>query len=395
MKKIIVNILAGLILSGSFKTSAQTDIIRPSATIDISETGVIGTGTDISITATFSEPMYSAPQIALSGANYSVALPTSFLSDSILIASHIVQPGSGKVDITLSGMDLAGNQVMPIPVSGASFYVKPFFYGDVDDNGYIQAYDAVLALQHSLGSDLTNPILPDMWDSWRYRAANVDEKGDIAANDAALILKNSTNITTQFPASLKSAASTSDINISIEYNALIFRSRCDLYGFNLFAGSNIQALDTPVVLGDSIMSIFDIGSDRFKVGLASAFPLKENTAFLKIPLKDAFQGNLTFNMILNTDNIVKSINTVTSVYKEELTNAIIYPNPAYHELYVHIPCGLEFRKVFIYNIEGTLVLEEDINAKTAKINISSLPTGVYLIKLRNSKTFIVQKFIKK
>lgn len=395
MKKIIFNILTGLILSGSITIFAQTDIIRPTATVGISETGVIGTGTNISITVTFSEPMYPTPRIALSGANYSESLDATLLSDSILIASLLVQPGLGKVDITLDGADLAGNQVIPTPISGASFYVKPFFYGDVDDNGYIQAYDAALALQHSLGSDLTNPIFPATWDSWRYRAANVDEKGDIAANDAALILKNSTNITTQFPASLKSAASTSDINISIENNALIFRSKCDLYGFNLFADSNIQALDTPVILGDSIMSVFDIGLDSYKIGLASAFPLKENIAFMKIPLKDAFQGSLTFNMILNTDNVVKTLNIVTSVYKAELTEAIVYPNPAYHELYVHIPRGLEFRKVFIYNIEGALVLEEDINARTIKINISSLPPGAYLLKLPNSKTFIAQKFIKK
>src|SRR5690554_3588918 len=67
-------------------------------------------------------------------------------------------------------------------------------YGDIDANDYVQAYDAALALQYSVGLDplpLTDPL---PWENWRVIIGNVDGVGDITANDASLILQHSASI---------------------------------------------------------------------------------------------------------------------------------------------------------------------------------------------------------
>jgi hypothetical protein len=385
-------------ISVAVSLAQTTDTIRPTAIAILSEEGVIGTGTGIRLTFIFSEPMSNlpccTPKIKLSGANF-IETALIYQSDSVYYLDYVVQPGKGKVNIRLSGADIAENKVDSVPVNRDSFSVTPFFYGDVDDNGYIQAYDAALALQYSLGKDFPGAIYNRPWDSWRYKAANVDTLGDIAANDAGLILKNSININTQFPFSLKSKTNNNaDINISLENNTLIFRSSGDLYGLNLFAFKNIQVLDTPIVLIDSIISVFDIGENKYKLGLATAFPLKDNEAFLKIPLNTSFKGEVSFNLMINTENLTKSIVITSTTEVQKTMEVNVYPNPVCEFLNIIIPEGSDCSLVSIYDNEGRLYFKQKITSKTESINVSLLQKGIYILNISNTKTIYNQKFIK-
>ena len=165
-------------------------------------------------------------------------------------------------------------------------------FGDVDANGFIQAYDAALALQYSVGKSPVGFPLP--WEAWRIKTANVDKTGDVTANDAALILKYSANIISSFPTGNSKSASLSnaDVNITLENKTLVFRSSGDLIGLNVFVKDNFQALGTPQVLNDSMISAFNIDATKYAIGLATAFVPKENSVFLKIPLKSLNGGVL-------------------------------------------------------------------------------------------------------
>jgi hypothetical protein len=72
-------------------------------------------------------------------------------------------------------------------------------FGDVDNNGFIEAYDASLIQRYSLEMN-PGPAAPLPWQNWRVLRADVDANGYIEAYDAALILQYYVGIIEQFPA---------------------------------------------------------------------------------------------------------------------------------------------------------------------------------------------------
>ena len=55
-----------------------------------------------------------------------------------------------------------------------TIYIDYMMKGDVDANFMVQAYDAALTLQYSVGKDPLPQLDPLPWDNWRLQAANVD-----------------------------------------------------------------------------------------------------------------------------------------------------------------------------------------------------------------------------
>lgn len=78
----------------------------------------------------------------------------------------------------------------------------------------------------------------------------------------------------------------------------------------------------------------------------------------------------------------------TAVTNVKQTSFSVYPNPAKNVLYVNAKAGKEIK---IYNIAGSLVLSKLAAANTDKLDISSLPAGVYFIKVDNRAEKILVK----
>jgi hypothetical protein len=75
----------------------------------------------------------------------------------------------------------------------------------------------------------------------------------------------------------------------------------------------------------------------------------------------------------------------------------VYPNPAKEEITVVLPTGSNNTILKIYNISGNLVKELSVsNASSGKVkvDISSLPSGVFMIELINQENRYTGKFIK-
>ena len=89
-----------------------------------------------------------------------------------------------------------------------------------------------------------------------------------------------------------------------------------------------------------------------------------------------------------TNNIeLLSLNTDENNIQEPI---IIYPNPAKIVLYFE---GLKDNsKIIIYNIEGKILIENDLNADYMDIN--NLPIGFYIVKIINANGIIIGKFEK-
>jgi len=84
-------------------------------------------------------------------------------------------------------------------------------------------------------------------------------------------------------------------------------------------------------------------------------------------------------------------NTITygfsSINSSNTKAFIVYPNPAKSEINISYG-GNPVDKIFIYTIDGRLVMEKDINAGSATLNVSGFDNGLYLLKIvAGEKTF--------
>ena len=113
----------------------------------------------------------------------------------------------------------------------------PTLFGDIDTNTVVQAYDAALALQYSVGLNPLPTMDPLPWSSWRLAVANVDTVGNVTANDASLILQHSAKLISTFPADAKKRggdAPVANVTVTQEGNQLVFRATGALYAFNVY-----------------------------------------------------------------------------------------------------------------------------------------------------------------
>ncbi len=96
------------------------------------------------------------------------------------------------------------------------------------------------------------------------------------------------------------------------------------------------------------------------------------------------------NIISKTNVITVGPNLATPNFN--LEKAItISPNPAVSILEIEMPNGISFEKGIIYNIVGQKVLDSSVSS----IDIETLSTGIYSIKIVTSEGSITKKFIKK
>ena len=83
---------------------------------------------------------------------------------------------------------------------------------------------------------------------------------------------------------------------------------------------------------------------------------------------------------------------VESVLADKVASLRVYPNPVVEEM--TIETSDDIQSVAIYNMAGAMVMFNHcyVDGNSAKVDVASLPAGIYLVEVNNS---IVGKFIKK
>lgn len=72
----------------------------------------------------------------------------------------------------------------------------------------------------------------------------------------------------------------------------------------------------------------------------------------------------------------------------------VYPNPASDHISVDLPEAIKSAQIEILNVNGALILNSEVGIGNARIDISKLSKGVYIIRLRQENSILVTKFIK-
>jgi len=264
-------------------------------------------------------------------------------------------------------------------------------YGDIDCNDFVQAYDAALAIQYSVGLDPIPTIDALPWDAWRIKVANVDGQGGITANDASDILKYTVGLITNFTAGKKRGnEDNAEVSVNVENGNIVFKSSGDLFGLNVFVNENKQFLGTPQILNSNMLSATNISTSSYAIGLASPTAPIAGETFMKIPFTAGQNASITFDMIVNTTNKQVTVGLTTGIVQISDKDILVYPNPANNVLFINELS--EKSTVKIYDLSGKTVFNNQLTNN--QINISSFQNGLYTIVIEIGKTTVTKKFIK-
>jgi hypothetical protein len=263
-----------------------------------------------------------------------------------------------------------------------------FLLGDVDDDGEILAYDAALALQHSVGMDPLPEADPIPWAPWRDSTANIDGQGGITAYDAGLILQYSVGIES-FTGTVLKAAPVSDITVEQVGLELVFHSFGDLVGLNVAAVEGKNLLGTPDFLHEELLTAVNRNAENYRIGLCTASPVQEGTAIMSIPVLQP--GRLILDLDINDRAEQVTIDLITAIARYSDQTWSVYPNPADEILYIE---GLEGpAAIEIFDLQGRSLVNKKLGRSEWSVDIGGLSSGTYLIRINTGDESKLDKFM--
>nr|MBC8525943.1 T9SS type A sorting domain-containing protein [Candidatus Cloacimonadota bacterium] len=242
-------------------------------------------------------------------------------------------------------------------------YTTEHLYGDVDDNGVVQTYDARLALHYSAD------IITD-WEDWRLWAADVDGNEEIMAYDAALVLQYSADIIDEFPVesgkNIRNDLGDVEITITQDGNILHISTSELLqewgiisYQFNLEFDETVQYVNCDLsgsIFESGITAINDATPGILSVSYMSMYPVIGSGNILKLEFSAPASEYNVSDFYFNTTHFDVSSPIIPAVTRLEYN----YPNPfdskTKIQYSIHEDSPDYFRvELKIYNIKGQLV----------------------------------------
>jgi len=88
----------------------------------------------------------------------------------------------------------------------------------------------------------------------------------------------------------------------------------------------------------------------------------------------------------------ESVVSTLGIYSENMNRVKVKPNPFTEFLYIELNNTLPSLRVRVYDITGKLVLEPNISQN--KVNLSSLNSGIYFLKIESEESFEIKRIIK-
>ena len=268
--------------------------------------------------------------------------------------------------------------------------INPAF-GDVDGNGTVQAYDAAVALQYSVGMDPLPVIDPLPWEDWRYKSANVDSMEQISAYDASLVLQYAVGLIHSFPVQGNDMQPPmAEVDVTAEEGYLVFRATGEVFGLNVTIEKGIDFLGEPEIVYPDMLSATGISSGNYSVGLATSSPPEEDQTIMKIPIENVQENLVVIEMMINGRASHTEVGLPTGISKDIVGAVEVYPNPARTDLYFRNLKGRALMTVF--DFQGR-ELESGIIAGN-HFDISHLENGFYTLRIEDGKNITTLKLVK-
>ncbi|MEI8201701.1 MAG: T9SS type A sorting domain-containing protein [Bacteroidota bacterium] len=190
---------------------------------------------------------------------------------------------------------------------------------------------------------------------------------------------------------------TTDFNgLNDEARAVIIQGngKIVLAGFSSISGSNIDIALTRYESNGTLDNTFGInGKVTTPVGNSNDWAY---AMLLQTDAKIVVAGNILND--LGTDDIALvryyvSPTNVNDIHAEN-ENISIYPNPAKNKISIQTTFPSKENMLSIYNTQGQLLYTKEMINNQLDLNIEKLAAGVYTLKITNSESTIIKKFIK-
>jgi hypothetical protein len=253
-------------------------------------------------------------------------------------------------------------------------------YGDVDGNGFVEAYDTSNLLQYVVGLDPDAAPLP--WSEDTMLAADVDGNAWINAYDGALILQYVVGYIDIFPVEELVRHNAPEALVEVEFidNELIFRANGNLYGFEVEISSEIGSVETDV--------LHAVNGNKIAIASAEAI----TGEFLRIPVT---ADEVTIDMVINNAVERLELTSVPSVTALKSN----YPNPFNPVTTIAFEVAEPGDVLIqIYNVKGQLVKtlvndHHDTGSYTIQWNADGQASGVYFYKMKFGRYTSTKKMI--
>lgn len=84
----------------------------------------------------------------------------------------------------------------------------------------------------------------------------------------------------------------------------------------------------------------------------------------------------------------------TTDHSTLMDDIVLFPNPAKDFITLKLPEWLQYSTVDILNIQGRKINTFVVNHNRAQVDVSSLSSGIYLVRIQSDKTYTMKKFVK-
>ena len=110
-----------------------------------------------------------------------------------------------------------------------------------------------------------------------------------------------------------------------------------------------------------------------------------NSAVITVMLEDTvnnYSKSITFIANKTAPTGISNMNTTDDAIR-------LYPNPAHEAVNVTFDAAMDVRSVAVYNLIGKAVSVFKTNGTSARLDLSDVPAGIYLLRMANSNGQIV------
>jgi hypothetical protein len=261
-------------------------------------------------------------------------------------------------------------------------------YGDIDDNGEVEAFDASLVLSYVVGYDPIPEIDPIPWLDWRVARSDVSLNGEIEAFDGALILCYVIGTIPELPWTTRSGEiPEASLTATLEDGYLKFSAQGAFYSATLDLGIDISRS-----LISSLNENLIFCTKGSKLAIATSQPISGDIIQIQ-----------TIETGFNISGTVNSREGMISCYvKETITSASvteIYPNPFNPETNIQFELAESGDvSLDIYNLKGQKVVtlidaNMEAGSHTTIWNAQNQSSGIYLLRFVTGNTCATKKII--
>lgn len=237
--------------------------------------------------------------------------------------------------------------------------------------------------------------------NWHHFALVLNDNTDLVNNPYSKtnLYYDGVLLATATPASTSACIQSGPIDMTSVANLIFGTSSTGGTVVSGMAIDDIRVWDTaftPAQIAQDLAAQIDATTAPTTAGLLAAYDFQSPATLTIVP--DITGKTVAANAVVGstTTKLVSGSSTLANKeFAKNALNAIIETNPIVDILKVSAPQATSAISVSVFDLSGKKVAASKSNDTTAKISLSHIPSGVYLVKITDGVSSCNQKIVKK